>query len=651
MAGRIGDLLTTSAVERFVGREGELALLLRMLDDGQPPVWYLHAIPGAGKSRLLDAFAGRARRQGAAVVSLDCRALAPTSDAFLRAVGAVTGQDAPAVAETADRLGERGDRVVLILDAYESISCLDDWLRETFIPLLPAHTRVVMASREAPAAGWMTTPGWSGLFQRLPLPGLPEPDALELLRRAGIEGEVAAHLVGVAQGCPLALRLAVIIAGERPETALESTALCRLYDELMGIYLADIKDMQTLNAMEAASVVRRATRPLLAAMLPEDEGPGAFDRLLRLLFVEQDQDGLTFHPTVQAAIATRLRANDPTRHRDYRRAAWRHLRAEVRGVGVAELRRYSADLIFLVENQAVRSLFFPTTAHRYAVETAQPADGAAIRAISERHEGPAAREQVEAWWRRAPGAFWVVRDAAGVVVGFSPVFTADTLAPEIVRDDPLLHAWLSHLRREPVPRQQRVVLAPRILSRDHGEAPSDIQRAIWREALRLDMELRPHIRRVYTAQRDLAAREDAQRHLGFCRLPECDVALDGARYHTVMLDYGPASVDGWLAGLVAAELGVEEDGILDQAAQELVLDGRRTGLTRLEFAVMQYLVQFEGKAVSRADLLANVWGYDYEGGSNVVDVVVRGLRQKLGDRASMIEAVRGTGYRVRGVRR
>lgn len=56
----------------------------------------------------------------------------------------------------------------------------------------------------------------------------------------------------------------------------------------------------------------------------------------------------------------------------------------------------------------------------------------------------------------------------------------------------------------------------------------------------------------------------------------------------------------------------------------------------------------EGKAVSRADLLEKVWGYDYEGGSNVVDVVVRALRNKLGERASMIETVRGVGYKYRG---
>ena len=75
---------------------------------------------------------------------------------------------------------------------------------------------------------------------------------------------------------------------------------------------------------------------------------------------------------------------------------------------------------------------------------------------------------------------------------------------------------------------------------------------------------------------------------------------------------------------------------------------RRVPLTKLELAVFDYLQSHANKAVSRASLLEDVWGYSYTGGSNVVDVVIRSLRKKLGDRAAVIETVSGVGYRVRG---
>jgi len=62
---------------------------------------------------------------------------------------------------------------------------------------------------------------------------------------------------------------------------------------------------------------------------------------------------------------------------------------------------------------------------------------------------------------------------------------------------------------------------------------------------------------------------------------------------------------------------------------------------------MQYLQEHPGKAVGRYDLMEAVWGYRNPTASNVVDVVVRSLRQKLGGEASSVETVRGTGYRYR----
>jgi DNA-binding response OmpR family regulator len=61
--------------------------------------------------------------------------------------------------------------------------------------------------------------------------------------------------------------------------------------------------------------------------------------------------------------------------------------------------------------------------------------------------------------------------------------------------------------------------------------------------------------------------------------------------------------------------------------------------------VISYLHQRRGSVVERSALLRDVWGYDYAGGSNVIEASVRSLRRKLGDRAGSIETVRGLGYR------
>jgi DNA-binding response OmpR family regulator len=69
-----------------------------------------------------------------------------------------------------------------------------------------------------------------------------------------------------------------------------------------------------------------------------------------------------------------------------------------------------------------------------------------------------------------------------------------------------------------------------------------------------------------------------------------------------------------------------------------------TPLTRLEFLVLRELMEHAGQSVSKGQLLASVWGYDFEPGSNIVGVCVRRLRSKFGDQ--VIKTVRGEGYQL-----
>ncbi|MDQ2983233.1 MAG: response regulator transcription factor [Actinomycetota bacterium] len=84
---------------------------------------------------------------------------------------------------------------------------------------------------------------------------------------------------------------------------------------------------------------------------------------------------------------------------------------------------------------------------------------------------------------------------------------------------------------------------------------------------------------------------------------------------------------------------------LDVARRQAWLNDRVADLSDREFKLLHELLQHAGEVVSRERLLANVWGYHFDPGSNVVDVCVRRLRRKLGPEAP-IETVRHAGYRV-----
>ncbi len=84
---------------------------------------------------------------------------------------------------------------------------------------------------------------------------------------------------------------------------------------------------------------------------------------------------------------------------------------------------------------------------------------------------------------------------------------------------------------------------------------------------------------------------------------------------------------------------------LDLRARRVKVGDRTVELTAKEFELLEAFLEHPGQVLSRAQLLSRVWGYDYDPGSNVVDVYVGYLRRKLG--GECFESIRGRGYRLR----
>jgi DNA-binding response OmpR family regulator len=84
--------------------------------------------------------------------------------------------------------------------------------------------------------------------------------------------------------------------------------------------------------------------------------------------------------------------------------------------------------------------------------------------------------------------------------------------------------------------------------------------------------------------------------------------------------------------------------VLDLRTRRAATEGRTVDLTAREFTMLEVLIRHAGQVLSREQLLSHVWGYDYDPGSNVVDVYIGYLRRKLAP--DSIETVRGMGYRL-----
>ena len=85
---------------------------------------------------------------------------------------------------------------------------------------------------------------------------------------------------------------------------------------------------------------------------------------------------------------------------------------------------------------------------------------------------------------------------------------------------------------------------------------------------------------------------------------------------------------------------------VDMKSRKVRENGRCVDLTLKEFELLRYLLENQGTVLSREKILEKIWGYEIYGETRTVDVHIRTLRQKLGDSGSLIETVRGVGYRI-----
>ena len=115
---------------------------------------------------------------------------------------------------------------------------------------------------------------------------------------------------------------------------------------------------------------------------------------------------------------------------------------------------------------------------------------------------------------------------------------------------------------------------------------------------------------------------------------------------------GPAEIEVRIRLALAKYRAEKEVGsivssgvVIDESSYSAKVHGKPLDLTYKEFELLKFLAQHPGRVFSRDQLLSEVWGYDYFGGSRTVDVHIRRLRAKLGDLEGLISTVRNVGYR------
>ena len=436
MATRLGDLLDDARRRTFVGRRRELASFDDvLLGRSARRVLLVHGPGGIGKTTLLLEYRTRARDAGRTVLLLDAREVDPSPEGFENAMAAAAGQP----------MSVLPDGAVLLVDGYEQLGPIDGWLRQAFLPALPADCVVVLAGREAPAAPWRSDPGWRSVVGVHRLGDLDEAESGELLERAGVASAARPQLVRLGRGHPLAMALLADIAvtGTVPDRLAEVPDLvAALLESLLLGAPADAH----MTGLAACAMAWLTTEDLLRQVVGAAAGE-VFAWLERRPFVIRGPNGLFPHDLARDVLDAEFERRWPERYRALHRVVHDHVVASLRSAAGPDRQMLAQHLLYLHRGSPFSEVIGSLRAQgSAAVVPARREDHEPALSLIEHFEGPRSARLAERWFAEQPESLNVVRDNQGLA-GFVFHVMHPTGSPMEDRD-PVTRAVLDHATRQ-----------------------------------------------------------------------------------------------------------------------------------------------------------------------------------------------------------
>jgi hypothetical protein len=561
---RLADRLELARRGRFVGRSAELELFHTALKAAEAPyaVLYIHGPGGIGKTTLLREYARIAAACGRPVIALDGREIDPTPAGFLLALSQSLGLqrvDFDAIIASWPPSG------VLLIDRYELLTALDSWLRETFLPELPAQSLVVMASRPPPASPWRADIDWADLTRVLPLRDLLPDESQRYLSARGIPDDQHAAILAFTHGHPLALTLVadVLSRDGAPHTlSAGAHSVHSAYTPLFEPEPDVVRALLERLTQDAPSAAHRlaldicvrmwaTTEALLADMLARQDDADAhaiFEWLSQLSFIEQGPFGLFPHDLAREALDADWRWRNPEGFRQLTYQLFEHLYSKFQQARGMEQQRIWFYLLYLCRHSPAYRPYYAWSALGSAyAEVASSHDHPAILDMVARHQHGNSLQIAAHWLRRQPQAFRVFRNVGGEILGFLAQLRLGHPTPEDIVADPAMQVMVDFIAQRSPLRQDEEILVARFWMNSEGnvEIPSPGLN-LCAINCSIDYTTTPKLAWSFIA---MPQPEIIEPHLNAAHLwrsPDADFVVDGYRYGVFAHDWRVEPPVAWL---------------------------------------------------------------------------------------------------------
>jgi len=574
----IGDRLEAARTRLFVGREVEVERFRTAVQADSLPFHILHVFGpgGVGKTALLQAFGRECDAADVPATHVDLSDVDPSPPAVRQALRRALGLDDDT--DVLAALDATGERHVLLLDHYNTIAALDDWLRTTLLPDLPAHVMVVMAGRDTPAAPWRTDPGWRAITETMPLRNLDADAGRALLRRRDVPEREHDAILTFTHGHPLATALVADLMDQRGSDTFEPRDAPDVVQPLLEQFVQRVPGPAHRTVLETAALVPYTTEALLESVLDMPDVHDLFEWLRGLSFTVPGERGLALHDLARTALAADLRWRNPEWHAELHERARQFYTNRLKEAASPHVPDLLSDITFLLRRHPLIQPFYDRLrsewdeAEGLIEDTPREDDWPRLTDMVAAQEGPAGAEWARHWFERQPEGVRVYRAASGAPMGFMLTLNLTEATPEARAADPVTDAAWNHLEAHaPLRPGERASLFRFWMARDTYQQVSPVQSLIFIRQVRHYLQT-PDLAYTVLACGSPKQWDALFSYAGMERWPEADVTVDG---HTTALyghDWRAQPPAQWLDQLADRGLAPATDAAPDANDRIIVLN-------------------------------------------------------------------------------
>lgn len=569
---RFADRLTAARRLGFVGRAHERAVFREALSASELPFQVLHIYGpgGVGKTTLLHELRDLCHTSGVPSAVVDARNVDPSPESFLSALRTAMGLSPDL--DPLDVLSREPGRRALLVDTYELLAPLDAWIRDVFLPELPANVVVVLAGRRPPAAGWRADLGWQRLLRTIALRNLSPVESRAYLAQREVPADQHPAVLEFTHGHPLALSLVADVFAQRPGTRFQPANEPDVVRALLEQFVDEVPGPGHRLALESCALVRLTTESLLGEMLRVDDCHELFEWLRGLSFIEAGHGGVFPHDLARDVLIADVRWRHPQRYRDLHERARESYSARLRSGSTEEQQRVMFDYIFLHrDNPVVRPFFEWQESGTLSVDAPHASDRDDLLAIVRRHEGDDSAALLAHWLDSPHTTVQVLRDAQQRAAGLLVFLALRGASSDAAACDPAVTAAWAHLERHaPLRAGEDATVIRFWASRDDYQSVSQAQSLMFTNICRHYL-LTPGLAFTFLPCADPAFWAPVFAYADLARLEEADFEVGGRRYGVYGHDWRAVPPAVWQALLAEREIAAAPDGIRRPPAEPVLV--------------------------------------------------------------------------------